>query len=283
MKGYEVFLVELRPLFQFLLKNSIQEKHIDQIQRKLDSIPFFTSLILKSRISSFQRVTINKRLFQGKNVRIDDISFLKNPPANLVSRLGRANLQQQSVLYATFDPLTALSEMRPEVGDLVTTSTWKLKTDHDLTFSPVFKNSTKDGIVHNEMALKASLHYAKELRNHDEETAKQIDILIKFMADCFSKDVDPNNHFDYFMSAYFANKIFYNFENGEVDAILYPSVRQSLTLTNISIKPLIFEHNYQIDLVEEGIVTNVPSMIGGWTFNGTGYCKDFDGNKITWR
>lgn len=283
MKGHEVFLMELMPLFRFLQKNSIQEGHIDQIQKKLNSIPFFTSLMLKSKVSGFQRVTINKRIFGGKNIRIEDIGFLKNPPEKLVSRYGRANLPKQSVLYATFDPLTALSEMRPEVGDLVTTSTWKLKTDYDLCYSPVFKNSTRDGIIHNEMALRSSLEYKNELRKHDEETARQIDLLIKFMADCFAKDVGQDNHYDYFMSAYFANKIFYNFENGEVDAILYPSVRQSLTLTNISLKPEVFERNYQIELVEEGIVTGIPAQIGGWTFKGTGYCKKFDGNKILWK
>jgi hypothetical protein len=283
MKGHEVLIMELKPLFQFLLKNSITENQVDQIQKKLDSISFFTSLILKSKVSGFQRVTINKRLFNGKNIRIEDISFLRNPPERIVSRYGRANLPKQSVLYATFDPLTALSEMRPEVGDLVTTSTWKLKMDYDLCYSPVFKNSTRDGIIHNEMALRSSMQYRNVLRKYDEEMAKQIDVLVKFMADCFAKDVDPSSHLDYFMSAYFANKIFYHFENGEVDAILYPSVRQSLTLTNIALKPEVFEQNYQIDLVEEGIVTGVPAQIGGWTFKGTGYCKKFDGTKILWK
>lgn len=282
MKGHEIFLMELAPLLKFLEKNSVQEMHVPEIQERLDAIPFFTSFMFKNRVSGFQRVTINKRLFQGENKRIHEIDLLKNPPPEKVSRYGRANLPAQSVLYGTFDPLTALSEMRPEMGDLVTTSTWVLKTDYDLWVSPVFKNSTKDGIVHNEMALRTSIHYMKELKKNDEETAMQIEILIKFMADCFAKDVHPDNHYDYFLSAYFANKIFYTFENGEVDAIFYPSVRQSLTMTNLALKPEVFNANYTIELVEEGIVTGIPAMIGGWTFIGTGYTKRFDGTKIIW-
>jgi hypothetical protein len=282
MKGHEVFLMELENINPFLKKDSIKSHDIRFIKRKLNSLPLFSSLIYKQRISGFQRVTINKRLFGGKDERIFEISLLKYPPPIYITRFGRMNFPYQSVLYATFDPITALSEMRPEPGDKITMSTWELISNNDLTISPVFKNTSKDGNTHSETSLRALLEYKKLLALHDDETAKQIDILIQFMADCFAKEVDGNNHFDYFMSAYFSNKILNVFENAQVDAILYPSVRQSLTLTNIALKPDIFDSNYKISLVEESVVSSIPARNGGWILEGTGYTKKFGGEKILW-
>jgi len=85
------------------------------------------------------------------------------------------------------------------------------------------------------------------------------------------------------MSAYFANKILNVFENAKVDAVLYPSVRQSLTLTNIALKPDVFDNNYVISLAEESIVTGIPANNGGWTMAGFGYADSFDNGLIHWK
>lgn len=283
MKGHEIFSALLKILEPYLGKNSIKEEDVENIKKQLDTIPFFSSLMYKLKLKGFQRVTINKRLFNGEDKRIYDVNLLKYPPEKYVTRYGRANHPSESVLYATFDPITALSELRPNVEDRITISTWELKNNYDLTISPVFKNTTKDGVVHNEISLRSEIEYKKVLRAHDEETARQIDMLIQFMADCFAKEVEDGNHFDYFLSAYFTNKIFNELENGEVEAIIYPSVRQSLTLSNIAIKPKIFDNNYVITKVEESIVEAVPTKdTFGWSLAGTATTNKFDGNKILW-
>ena len=208
---------------------------------------------------------------------------MKYPPKECVKKYGRANKIQESILYATFDILTALSEMRPKVGDLITISTWKLKTNYDLIVTPIFKNTTKNGEVHNAMSLRAEIEYKKALRQYDEQLQKQLDIIIQFITDCFNKEVDNTNHYDYFLSSHYASKIFWEFQNGEIDAILYPSVRQSLTLNNIAIKPTIFDLNYELDTVEESIVIKVPNKESkGWNMNGTGISKTFNNNLIIW-
>lgn len=284
MKGHEVFIEHLKPLLKYQSEGSIREGDIGQINEILNGIPFFSSLIYQAKILSFERVTINKRIFKGEQKRIEEVCFLGNPPEELVSNYSRINSPHQSVLYAGFDHITILSELRPEVGDLITVSRWELITDHDLVISPVFKKTTQDGIVHNELSIRAIIEYNRLLRRQDEDTAKQIDILIGFMADFFSKKVDDNNHLDYYIGAYFANKILTDFANGEVEAIIYPSVRQSLTLSNIGVKADVFKNNYAIAEVSESIVTGVPiGHDGGWSLSGTGNSKSFDNGKIIWK
>lgn len=50
-------------------------------------------------IPEFQRITINKNLQGNTN---STINFLKYSPESSVSKYGRANLIEQSMLYATF-------------------------------------------------------------------------------------------------------------------------------------------------------------------------------------
>lgn len=283
MEGHEILKQHLLPLRNFLTKNSINETNIEWIKNYLKNVTFLTSLTYKQKISTFRRVTINSKVV-GENVRISEVKYLKQPPKELVKRYGRANNIQESVLYATFDPITALSEMRPNIGDLITVSTWKLKNDHDLTVTPIFKNSTKDGIIHNEVSLRARIEYNKVVKQYDEQFRKQLDIILQFVADCFNKEVEDTNHYDYYLSSHYANRIFSELQNGDIEAILYPSVRQSLTLTNIAMKPDIFENNYAIENVEESILTQIPSKTSsGWLMNGTGFSKEFLDGQIEWK
>jgi hypothetical protein len=283
MQGHEILNASLLPLRTFLAKNSINEKNIEWIKKYLENVTLLTGLTYKQKISTFQRITVNPKIFAGQNKRITEIKYLTNPPKELVNTFGRANSPGESILYATFDPITALSEMRPNIGDLITISKWRLKTEYDLTVTPVFKNSTKNGEVHNEMSFRANIEYRKQLKQYDEQLQKQLDIILQFVADCFNKDVNDGNHFDYFLSSHYANRLLWELQNGEIDAILYPSVRQSLTLTNIALKPLVFKTNYELELVEESVVTqNLSKASRGWLMEGTGYSKIFDDKNIIW-
>lgn len=282
MEGYQILESKLEPLKKYLSKDSIKETDLKVIVPILKELDLLSSLMYRQKIDTFQRVTINSWII-GKAERIEDLKFLKYPPKDKVKKYGRANLIHQSILYATFDYLTALSEMRPNVEEKITVSYWKLKSDYDLCVTPIFKNTTKDGVVHNELSLRAKMLSNNLLKQYDDNTKKQIEIILQFIADSFSKDVNAQNHFDYYLSSHYANRLLYEFENGELDALLYPSVRQSLTLSNVAIKPEIFDRYYEIDKVEESIITSRPSEFSrGWTMKGTGYSNNFSDGKIKW-
>lgn len=283
IEGHQILEYKLIPLRKYLEKNSISEKDLEIIKPILKDVNLLSTLMYRQRINTFQRVTVNSWIPDVKG-RVEFIKHLKNPPKECVKKYGRANLIGKSILYATFDYLTALSEMRPEVSETITVSYWKLKSDYDLHVTPIFKNSSKDGIVHNELSIRARILANRMLNLYDENVRKQIEIILQFIADAFSKEVEDSNKFDYFLSAHYANRLLYEFENGELDGILYPSVRQSLTLSNIALKPEIFEEHFELEKVEESKVISRPSAISrGWNLEGTGYSTKFEDGKIIWQ
>jgi hypothetical protein len=285
MKSQEVQALSyfLFPLQTYLERNSINEHNIDWIKNYLQRGTFLSILNYKQKIPKFQRVTVNPRILK-ENIRINDLNYLANPPEKCVKRYGRANNIGESVFYATFDPLTALSEMRPNIGDLITISNWKLKNDYKLRIAPIFKNNSIDGIIYNETLLNIIEKYQKEITQHEISLREQIEIIIQFISDCFSKEVDDSNHYDYFLSAYYSKRIFCELQGGNIEAILYPSVRQSLTLNNIVIKPSVLNKNYEIESIEENRVIQIPSgKNNGWILEGTGDSKTFENNKIIWK
>ena len=286
MTGLEVCKAVLNSFRLFLIEGSINETTSKWLYENLDkAIPFFSSPIFEMRFPELQRVTINKSLFGGINQRIDEIKFLKYPPAEKVSKHGRANLIGQSIFYSTSNPITALKEMKPSAGDMITTSIWKQKEDgYYLKISPIFKITTLNGVFHNEMSLRFKMAYEKALKQHEKDTADQIDELLQFVADCFAKNVEYGNNYDYTLSAYFANKILYQFEGGSIDALVYPSIADKLDFSNVAIKPEILEQHFELYEVHESVVTATPdSPGGGFVMQGSGWSKKFENGKILWK
>ncbi len=256
-----------------------------QLLAMLDhATPFFTHLVMKDIFPEFHRITINKNVI-GKNKRIRDITFLKYPPADKVSKYGRCNLPKQSVLYGAFMYMTAPNELKPNVGDLITHSTWRVRNNQTLTYCPIFKNQpTKENVI-NPRTLEINGAYQKELANFPANVKAQLDNLVQFVADSFTKRVNPENHLDYIFSAYFSNKILYEFSSGEIEAIYYPSVQGNLSFENIAIKPVVFDKKYDLIEVKDSIVIVDPSNgKGGYGMDGLGESKSFDyaAGQIIW-
>lgn len=125
--------------------------------------------------------------------------------------------------------------------------------------------------------------YENKLKGYPINVKQQIDDLVQFVTDSFTKDV-KSNHLDYIFSAYFANKIFHDLDNGTIEAIYYPSVKEKLTFENLAIKPDVFDKKYELFEVSDSIVTQYPSFGGGYFMEGLGSSKSFDfaAGKILW-
>ena len=286
MTGLEVCKSVLNSFRPFLRTGSITEASSNWLHENLNKgIPFFSSPIFEMRFPELQRITINKNLFDGQNKRIEEVKFLRYPPADRVSKHGRANLIGQSVFYSTSNLITAMKEMKPNVGDLITTSIWRQKEDgYFLNISPIFKKTSLNGRVHNKLSLQFQMAYEKSLKQHSKEIAEQIDELLQFIADCFAKNVAYGNDFDYALSAFYANKILNEFENGTIDALVYPSVADKLDFSNVAIKPNVLDEHFELYQVNEGFVVGVPNApSGGFNIQGTGWSKTFNDEKIIWR
>jgi hypothetical protein len=230
------------------------------------------------------RLTINRRIFD-ENKRIHEIKFLKYPPQDLVKTYGRCNQPNESVLYAAFGIMTVLNECRPHVGDLITESTWKVKDDQNLKFCPIFRNQP-EGEVINPRTFQTNREFERLLRDYPKNTKAQIVDLTQFVADAFSKRINSNNHLDSVFSAYFSSKIFNELENGTIEAIYYPSVKDRLSFENISIKPTSFDQKYELVKVQESVVTIDPSSeSSGYGMQTLADSDSFDHNnqRIVWK
>ena len=249
-----------------------------------NAIPFFSHLVLRDNFPTIERLTINKKVL-GSNSRIKEIKFLKNPPADKVKAYGRCNMKMQSVLYGSFNMLTVLSELKPRIGDLISMTTWKAKEGSKLTYCPIFKNQPKREKVMNLNLRDIEIAYNKKLLEHSPTVGQVIDNLVTFVCNSFTKYVKPDCDSDYLISAYFSNKILYEFENGTIDAIYYPSVQQDLSFENIAIKPATFDRDYFLAEVKELVVLNDPTTGSrGTAMQGIGQCDKFDlaSDKILW-
>lgn len=246
-------------------------------------LPFYFHVVISDVFNRIYRVTVNKRVL-GANKRIHDIKFLKYPPKDKVSNYGRCNMKNQSILYASTMHMIALSEVAPEIGDLITHSVWELKEPNTtLTFCPIFRNQPTDKTT-NLWTKSINDEYISHINRYPENMRILIDMLVQFIADSFSKRVRSTNSLDYLFSAFFSDKIFNNLENREIEAIYYPSVKQKLSFENIAIKPEAFDLKYNLVEVRDGVINTVPRISGGYMEQGLSDCKEFDyaSGKILW-
>jgi len=220
----------------------------DQLLQMLKESTFSPIITSFSKVvPNFQRLTINRTLPDNKNETIRDLKLLKYPPSESVTKIGRANLKNQSILYGTFILPTAVFELKPTIGDLVTISVWTLKnTNTSLVVFPIIDyNKCSD--------FQLLKEFDKALRDLPEGLK---DIIISdncIIAKCFSKFVEKGKSTNYLFSASYADSIF-KYNGGEIEAIIYPSVQDPVNSANIAIKPQAFDDKYRISEIRECIV-----------------------------
>ncbi len=258
---------------------------IQVIQEKINlPIPSFFRLY-----PSFERLTINKKVPPFENNRIRRIKYLLNPPTRYVKNLGRANLRQQSIFYATFKPPTAINELKPNPGDLYTISKWKLIDEEtQVHVYPIFEKQKTDGykelrsagLAEYDEGAELSILYEDLLKDKSAEERKMIYAIQELISKCFALEVDTNNTSRYIFTAAIADKILFQNFDREIEAITYPSIHDSLGVKNIAIKPHILHQKYRLDSVREYELIANPNGEPASYCNGCS--SKFIGGNIIW-
>lgn len=298
---FRLLLDHLRQFARDGVDSDVVEKYL--LEMLEHSIPFFSHLVLEYHFQEITRLSINRRVI-GSNSRIHNIKFLGPPPAEKVKSYGRCNMPGMPVFYGCFNPLTAVGELKPQIGDLITVSKWKSKGSQPIKYVPIFKRQPQNHFrmdkripdIQDLIREKNRANFNQNSFNHNQlyenllmlkpkNFREQVDALVEFVADAFSKMVDPNNPRDYLISAFFSNVILNKFEGGSIDAIYYPSVQQNLTLENIAIKPSALQKKYELVEVSDMVVTDKPQRPNPGIFmEGLGDSTSFDyvSGKIFW-
>lgn len=270
----------LHNLCQFLKTGSISDKEVPFLKIALERIPFFAVPIYKKQLNRIYRLSINNKIFRGENKRIEELKYLRNPNKLIVEKMGRANLVNQSVLYGGFQPLTLLNELKPNVGDLITLTEWKLNTNNYLNITSIFKQ--EDEHYGNELSLKFQIEYINSAKRQlVQSEIDQREILLNFLSNCFAKPVSEL-HTDYYLSSYFADYIFNKFENGIIDTLLYPSVQEDGSFMNIAMDSDVFKNNYVVKEIKESIVIFADHEKRQYQMSGTGITRNLNGEQIIW-
>lgn len=202
-------LEEKRSLLQqlrLIMERGIVESQVGAIHGMLDyvfSAPF--AIGRPEIINVIHRVTINRRILR-RNARLYNISYFKYPPVEFAG-YGRCNTKQHSILYAGFDFLTILSELKPEAGDLITVSSWENSTDAYMSCFTVVGHQPA-GDITNLMTLEAREFANLELSKYPPNIRALYTDQLDFLADSFSRQVSPRPAVNYIFSAFFCKKTF---------------------------------------------------------------------------
>ena len=179
------------------------------------------------------RITNNINIY-GSKVRLQKISDLLGAPEHL-AEYNRCNLINEGVFYAALDLTTAIWETKPQVGDYITISEWKIKEGEKLNIHSVFHPKLTNVNLDSQYAFDQYLEKQKKL---SQNIANVFEEILLFFTEEFMKIVDKENKQNYFFSAINASRFLQSKpdKNGfKIEAISYPSIKMNLGTTNIAI------------------------------------------------
>lgn len=282
-EALQTFIETLRAFYQRIAM--LNFKYSEEFE-KLIIVAFepikVCNLLGEGIFPTIERITVNKRVI-GTNTRILEEKKLKYQPAECVKKYGRANLKCQSVFYGTFNFMTAIKEINPEIGDLITVSRWKLKNENDsLVVCPMFLKQPNDGSTNYRLKTLYKC-FIKELQNFPPPVSNLYFEIHQFYSKFFAREIDSNDNQGYLITALLADKILNKYKNGIVDAILYPSTKEDLRTENIAIKKESFDAKYQLSETIEKRLLKITQNGERFEFERLGESLKIDGHNIIWK
>jgi len=180
------------------------------------------------------RISFNNKILHSQNKALGlltEISQLLAPPLNYC-RYGRCNLLKQQVLYCAMDEASAYWETKPQKGDVITLSHFKLKEDAKVNCSVITNKEDQ-----------------RELTNDLIQTYYYLD---DFFIDAYSFGVDRDRPRDYIFSAMLSSEQLFQpvASPDNIEAIIYPSVQKKMQGVNIAIRNDLVLEKYDLIAVE---------------------------------
>lgn len=241
------FYEEAYPFLKGINLSVITDSEKDEIIQFLDivlnyEVIFQNNLIFKNvfRIS----IVKDKFLDSGK---VRDVKFISYPHVDIIKdigKYGRANSVDSTCFYCAFNPIVALLETKPNIGDRIIISQWH-KDDHDPFISfPIANNDD----VKNEGLENATKAFKERMSCIHPLFAKTLDLLFEFLSSEYIKSIPikSSKAYEYLYSAYFADKTLLNHITpvayptqsiNDYDCIIYPSIAAKHATDNIAVKP----------------------------------------------
>ena len=200
------------------------------------------------------RIVKNEDILKER-ISLPNISYLKYPSKEIVKQVGmynRANTPDFNVFYGAESINAALLETQPAHNDLITIGIWKnISKDNKVVSYPI--SHGKEAIEVNEGVRKGYQSFLSKKKNNSPLLMDFMELIFDFLGSEFSKSVE--NHFGYFYSAIYSERIFNNNHPDWIyNAIIYPSVKNRFKYENLAIRPEFFDANFQIERIWEMVI-----------------------------
>jgi hypothetical protein len=243
-------------------------------------IPLLPLIWEEGPFNTITRVSINHKITEDKrNKRLAKIQDIKYPPLIKSGNLGynRCSFKGQSIFYGGFGDIFALVENKPNKGDLITISEWKIKPDLKICYVPVFQSIN---IIESSPSFKNEWEaYSEQLLKLNNVNRTAIEVIYGLISYFFTRKVE--NNVEYIFSSYFANK-FLNSSIQKIEAIFYPSVENNLLTQNIAILPEIFDLKFDFIQAREMLVLSCDKNKGRWISQELSIAKKADNDLLIW-
>lgn len=264
------------------LESFIKNRSINQIENLVfevfnNILSIHTNLVVKEKIKPLIRLTINENVI-NKNERIYSVSQLKYPPEKYVKKYGRCNIPNQSIFYGTIHELIAINELKPKKGQIITITTWELKEDEELIYCPIFLKQPNNALIKNQETKNFESMYEQHIKALHKEQQIINKKILEFITERFSATVDNKYHYNYIFSAIYSNYMLNKFQDGYIDAIYYPGIKNDFCFENYAIKPTSLENKFKLTNIEERLVENFNPYVADIT----GETKHVNNDHIIW-
>lgn len=242
---------------------------------------FLPIISAKSSFQDLYRISINKYIREDKlNERLYNLSELKYPPQEKAKNLNynRCSFKGQSIFYGGFGQLFALIETKPEKGDLITISKWKINDGEELQYVPIFQNEKIQELT--KICSSEWNEYTSYLDKLSSLKRTAIERMYSLITFFFMRPVYKK--IEYLFSAHLANAFFNQTEHEEIEAIFYPSVPTKFMTWNLAIKPDVFDKKFRFVEAKEHLVTVDKDSGGGWGSYVIAESNNYSDDKLNW-
>ena len=202
------------------------------------------------------RLVINENII-GSKKSLTSKNLLSYPPASIVknnNKYNRANTPDYPMFYCSESINTALFELKPNVGDLVTVGVWRPITNHP--FETYIISHNEDAYEKNAITTKSIESLKKFKDGYDKHLTLYIESYLKLLGKQYSKKV--NHHYEYLVSALISEKILENPElskiSNPIECLTYPSIENKFK-SNFAFRPDIIDSKWNLFCAIEFQVT----------------------------
>lgn len=211
-------------------------------------------------IDRLYRIVVNEQINGSKN-SLTKKSFLTYPPLHIVQKnkkYNRANTPNTTVFYGSESIDTALNEVRPNSGDVITIGFWEPTKKNIFNSYPI--THSFDGYGINYASTRAVLALLELRQNRYKKFYDSyMEPHLSILGYEFSKPI--KHHYEYLISSMLAEEILNSPLNRntyfDFECLIYPSVGNKFQTSNLAIKSEVFRNNFELSKVIELEVTSI--------------------------